>query len=155
MKELNEYRRHLMDKLVSVVKEFRVACLAVEEPFAPLTSNGWNVHQIATHTRDVHMLVYRFRAQRTAEDENPEFQNFDGDAYMAEHYDKTKPLKKVLDGFVASVESLQLILERLPAEAWSRTSRHALLGDGFTLQTWVERDLAHIEEHLEAIKKSS
>ncbi|MBK9925548.1 MAG: maleylpyruvate isomerase N-terminal domain-containing protein [Anaerolineales bacterium] len=153
MKELNEYRRHLMNRLLSATKEFRDACLAVKDLQAPLDEGGWNVHQIATHTRDVHMLVYRFRAQRTAEDEDPEFQNFDGDAYMAEHYDANKPLKQLLDGFVASVESLLITLGRLPAEAWSRTSRHVTLGSGFTLQTWIERDLAHIEEHLKIVKK--
>jgi hypothetical protein len=153
MKELNEYRKHLMNRLLSAAKEFRDACLAVKDPRQPLNENGWNVHQIATHVRDVHMLVYRFRAQRTAEDENPEFQNFDGDAYMAEHYDASKPLSQLLDGFVASVEALLLTLNRLPADAWSRTSRHVTLGSGFTLQTWVERDLAHIEEHLKAVKK--
>lgn len=152
MKELNEYRARLLQKIVSVSKEFREACLTVQNPFAPLGKDGWNVHQIATHTRDVHTLVYRFRAQRTAQEPNPEFQNFDGDAYMAEHYDKNEPLNAILDGFVASVQSLAMTLERLPEDGWSRESRHATFGGGFTLQTWVERDLAHIEEHLQAVK---
>lgn len=152
MKELNEYRKQLIARMVSATKEFHEACLVVKDPLTPLGEGSWNVHQVATHTRDVHMLVYRFRAQRTAEEDNPEFQNFDGDAYMAERYDKSKPLDKILDGFIASVESFQMFLERLPVEAWSRTSRHATLGNGFTLQTWVERDLAHIEEHLKTVK---
>ena len=151
MKELNEYRVHLLDALVSTAREFREACLDMKDPFEPLEENGWNIHQIVTHTRDVHLLVYRFRAQRTAEDDNPEFQNFDGDIYMSERYDKNKPLKNLLDGFVSSVESFRVILQRLPADAWSRTSRHVTLGGGFTLQTWVERDLAHIDEHLKTI----
>jgi hypothetical protein len=40
-------------------------------------------------------------------------------------------------------------------EAWSRTSRHTTFGSGFTLQTWVERDLAHIQEHLKAVKQEN
>jgi hypothetical protein len=48
-----------------------------------------------------------------------------------------------------------VILGRLPAEAWSRESRHATFGGGFTLQTWVERDLAHIEEHLKVVQLKS
>jgi hypothetical protein len=107
-------------------------------------------HQIAVHTRDVNELVYGMRARRTAEEENPEFQNFDGDAYMAEHYNPGEPLKELLDGFVANVEALAGMLRELPVEAWSRTSRHTTFGSGFTLQTWVERDLAHIQEHLKA-----
>lgn len=154
MKELNEYRTHLMEKLVSVTKEYCDACLAIEDPFAPLGENEWNAHQIATHTRDVHTLVYRFRVERTATEDNPEFQNFDGDAYMAENYDKSESLNEILDELIASMQSLVLILGRLPEEAWSRESHHATFGGGFTLQTWVERDLAHIEAHLVSVKKS-
>lgn len=154
MKELNEYRTKLLGRLVSAAKEFREACLAVSDAFAPLDESGWNAHQLAAHTRDVNRLVYGLRARRTAEEENPEFPNFDGDAYMAENYNAREPLSEILDGLVEEVESLASMLRGLPAEAWSRESRHATLGGGFTLQTWVERDLAHIEEHLETVRKA-
>ncbi len=153
MNELSEYRAKLIDRLVAASREFREACLAVRDARAPFDEDGWNVHQIAAHTRDVDKLVYGLRAQRTAGEDNPEFQNFDGDAYMAEHYDADEPLDEILNGFAKSVESLAGFLRALPAGAWSRLSRHAMLGSGFTLQTWVERDLAHIEEHLEMVKK--
>ena len=154
MKELIEYRKQLLSRLVAAAKEFRDACLAVKGVHAPLDKDGWNVHQIAAHTRDVNDLVYGLRAKRTAQEDNPEFQNFDGDAYMTEHYDASLPLNEMLDEFVKNVESLNEFLKPLPAEAWSRESRHLTFGGGFTLQTWVERDLAHIEEHLESVKKS-
>lgn len=154
MKELSEYREKLIDKLATAAKDFRAACLAVTDPYAPLEDGGWNSHQVAVHTRDVDKLVYGLRARRTALEENPEFPNFDGDAYMAKHYDAGEPLDALLDGFVASVQSLAESLRALPPEAWSRESRHATLGHGFTLQTWVERDLAHIQEHLESVQKS-
>jgi hypothetical protein len=152
MKELDEYRANLIERLGSAAGEFCDACLTVQDPFAPL-EDGWNVHQIAVHTRDVNLLVYGLRARRTAEEDDPEFQNFDGDAYMMEHYDADEPLPQLLDGFAANVETLAAILKDLPAEAWSRESRHSTLGSGFTLQTWVERNLAHIEEHLQTVKK--
>lgn len=153
MKELKTYRVNLIERLVSAAKEFREACLAVRDPFQPLGKDGWNVHQIAVHTRDVNELVYGMRARRTAEEDNPEFQNFDGDAYMAEHYDASQPLEELLDGFVLNVATLADFLRDLPVEGWSRTSRHTAFGGGFTLQTWVERDLAHIEEHLKTVKQ--
>ncbi|HET9590626.1 MAG TPA: DinB family protein [Anaerolineales bacterium] len=152
MKELTEYRVNLVDKLASTAKEFRAACQAVKDPYAPLEENGWNVHQVAVHTRDVDKLVYGLRTRRTALEDNPEFQNFDGEAYMAEHYDAGESLDELLDGFVESVESLADYLRSLPTEVWSRESRHATLGSDFTLQTWVERELAHIQEHLEMVK---
>lgn len=154
MKELNEYRIHLIERLVSATREFRDACLAMQDPFAPLDENGWNVHQVAVHARDTNHLVYGLRARRTAEEDNPEFQNFDGDAYMAEHYNANEPLQELLDDFATDVEALAGMLRELPVQSWSRESRHATLGSGFTLQTWVERDLAHIEEHLATVQKA-
>jgi len=153
MKELNEYRTQLIERLVSATKEFCDACLAVQDPFVPLDGDGWNVHQFAVHTRDVNRLVYGLRARRTAEEDNPEFQNFDGDAYMAEHYKPDEPFPGVLDGFNTDMEKLAEMLKTLPKEAWSRESRHTSFGGGFTLQTWIERGLAHIEEHLKSVRQ--
>jgi hypothetical protein len=71
---------------------------------------------------------------------------------MAKHYNANEPLDELLNGFVKDVEELCEGLKALSPQAWSRTSRHSMLGSGFTLQTWVERDLAHIEEHLKSVK---
>lgn len=153
MKELQEYRARLLERLADTAKEFREACLAVSDPFAPL-GDGWNVHQIAAHTRDVHRLVYGLRARRTLEEQNPLFENFDGEGYMREHYNADEPLEALLDGFVTEVLALVEMLQAQPAEAWSRESRHVTLGRGVTLQRWVERDLAHIKEHLQTVKSA-
>ncbi len=154
MKELLEYRKQLMDNLEAAAKEFRKVCLAVKNPFSPIEAGGWNVHQLAAHTRDVDKLVYGMRARRTLEENNPQFENFDGDAYMAEYYDADENLSSMLDGFVSSVSSLVKTVRDLPSEAWTRESRHIIQGSGLTLQTWVERDLGHIKEHLESVKKA-
>jgi hypothetical protein len=155
MKELKEYRKSLMEKLEDAAKAFRAECLAAKDPYAPLAKDAWNVHQIAVHTRDVNELVYGLRARRTALEDNPEFQNFDGEAYMAEHYDSKESLSELLNGFVANVEALIELLRALPIEGWSRLSSHSTLGSGLTLQTWVEKNLAHIEEHLATVKKQN
>jgi hypothetical protein len=154
MKELTEYRRRLIEKFAACAEAFREACHAVKDPFVPVEANGWNVHQLAVHTRDVDRLVYGLRVRRTMEEDNPEFSNFDGDEYMRAHYQASEPLPEVLDGFVTNVRSLAETLRTLPAEAWSRVSRHEKLGSGLTLQLWVERGLAHIEEHLETVKEA-
>lgn len=153
MKELLEYRKNLIDRLVQVAHEFRKESLAVADPYASL-NGGWSVHQIATHTRDVDQLVYGRRARRTVAETNPEFPNFDGEAFMAGQYSADTPIHEILDTFVNNVETMAQMLRGLPMEAWSRESRHVTFGRGFTLQTWVERDLAHITEHLEAVRKA-
>jgi len=155
MKELEEYRKSLMEKLENAAKAFRAECLAAQDPYAPLEKDNWNIHQIAVHTRDVDKLIYGLRARRTALEDNPEFPNFNGEAYMAEHYDTKEPLSELLNGFVENVEALIELLRALPAEGWSRISSHSKLGSGLTLQSWVEKDLAHIEEHLEAVRKQN
>ena len=151
MKELLQYRSELIERVDQVAHNFRNQCLVVEDAFTSI-DGGWNVHQIAVHTRDVDKFVYGARARLTALEDNPEFQNFDGEAYMAEHYSAREPLNEVLDELVQNVEDLVQLLHSLPREAWSRPSRHVMLGHGFTLQLWVEKDLAHIEEHLQTVK---
>lgn len=154
MKELLEYRQKLLERLGEAASEFRAACLAVEDPYAPIEKDGWSAHQVAVHVRDVDRLVYGWRIRRTLEEENPEFPNFDGDAYMREHYDPAEPLDKILAELTASVEESLRLLRTLPPQAWARPSRHQTQGSGLTLQTWVERGLRHIEEHLETIKRA-
>jgi len=154
VKELEEYRMNLMKRLGEVANVFREECLAVRDPHASVEAGGWNVHKIAVHTRDVDKLVYGLRVRRTAMEENPEFPNFNGEAYMAEHYDPQEPLHELLNGFVQSIEALIALLRALPPKAWSRLSQHTTLGRGLTLQTWVEKNLAHIGEHLEEVRKA-
>ena len=152
MKELTDYRAQLIERLLAAAINFRAQCLAVKDPFTPLEEGGWNTHQVAAHTRDVDQLAYGLRVRRTASADNPAFESFDGDTYAAQHYNPNESLSDMLDGFVASIESLVEFLRGLPVEAWSRESRHATLGSGFTLQTWAERSLAHIEEHAATVK---
>ncbi len=154
MKELLEYRKQLMDNFEASAKEFRTVCMAIKNPHSPIEEGGWNAHQLAAHTRDVDKLVYGMRARCTLEEDNPQFENFDGDAYMAEHYDAQENLDSMLDGFVLSVSSLINTLRGLPGEVWTRESCHLIQGGGLTLQIWVERDLGHIKEHLESVKKA-
>ena len=155
MKELAEYRTNLVQKLEDSAKSFHDECLQVNDPYAPADADGWMVHQIAIHTRDVDELIYGLRARRTAVEDNPEFPNFDGEAYMKAHYDSGEPLEHVLSSLVGNVRALVEFLQALPIEAWSRVSRHKTLGRGLTLQSWVEKDLAHIEEHLKTVKKQN
>jgi len=154
MNELAGYRLSLMKRLEDAADEFRSECLAIKDPYAPLGKGSWNIHQIAAHTRDVDKLVYGLRARRTAVEDNPEFPSFDGEAYIAEHYDSSESLSELLNGFVESVQALVELLRALPIAAWSRVSRHTTLGSGLTLLSWVEKDLAHIEEHLKTVKKT-
>ena len=144
----------LIERLESAADDFRAVCLAVNDPFQPVDKDGWNTHQLATHTCDVDKVVYGMRVRRTLEEDNPIFQNFNADEWIAAHYNPDEPLASILDKLTASVKETASMLKMLPPEAWSRSSSHETYGSGFTLQTWVERGLAHIQEHLETVKKA-
>lgn len=72
---------------------------------------------------------------------------------MAAHYNKDEPLQKILNEFRTDLDDLCKTLNAIPGEAWSRVSQHETMGAGLTLQLWVEHSLAHIEEHLNAVRK--
>jgi hypothetical protein len=150
MDQLYEYRGHLLDRYNGAAREFRQAALS--HASHPRGEGEWSVHQLAAHTRDVQELVYGARIRRTLEEENPLFENFDGDVWMANHYKPDEPLETILDSLVKAVDGMVTQLRGIASAAWTRPSRHATYGADFTLQTWVERGLAHIEEHLNTVK---
>jgi hypothetical protein len=151
MNELAEYRRKLMERLAEGAREF---CSACEVKAASMVVEGdWTLHQVAAHVRDIHRAVYAARARRTLQEENPLFQSVDPDDWMAAHYKKDEPLQKILNEFKKDVDDLCRTLNDIPGEAWSRVSQHEPMSEGLTLQLWVEHSLAHIEEHLNAVRK--
>ncbi len=153
MKELLEYRVKLIARLGEAAREFRAACEAINDPFTKVEGE-WTLHQIASHTRDVEKLVYGARIRQTLNENHPEFKSFDADDWMATHYNKEETLAGILGEFSSNVEDLCKTLRDLPQEAWSRESRHETMGGELTLQLWVERSLAHIEEHWQAVRKA-
>ena len=152
MKELMEYREKLIARLGEAAQEFYAICKAATDPHQK-AAGEWSIHQFAAHTRDVDQVVYGRRFRRTLNEEQPMFQNFDADVWMAENYKAEEPLDSILDGLLASVDEMCQLLNAMPQAGWSRLSRHETLGNELTLQLWVERDLAHIEEHVKVLKK--
>jgi hypothetical protein len=152
-KELRSYRSKLILRIQSAAQELSDACRAIQNPFAPVDEGGWNAHQLAAHTRDVQIHVYGMRARRSVEQDKPVFPNFDNETWNADHYHADEPMAKIMDEFLRDIHQITPWLEGLPPSAWGRLSRHEVNGE-FTMQTWVERMLAHIEEHLETIRKA-
>lgn len=151
MEQLLEYRQRLLERFEQTARQFREAVETATSPEVPREAQDWSVHQIAAHTRDVEKMVYGLRVRRTLEEDNPLFENFDGEAWMREHYRADEPLASILDELADSVREAVAYLRGLAPEAWARESRHATYGAGFTTQTWVERALAHLEEHLKSV----
>ena len=153
MEQLLEYRQRLLARYEEAARELRGALESAASPKVTRAADEWNVHQIAVHARDAEKLVYGLRIRHILEEDDPLFANFDGDAWMTEHYDPNEPLASVLDELLDSVRTTIARLKELPSEAWARTSRHETYGAGFTTQIWVERGLAHLEEHLKTVNE--
>lgn len=153
LKELMEYREKLLARLRKAAIEFCKICQNPMDLHAK-AEGDWSIHQLAFHVRDVEREVYGMRIRRTLNEENPLFRNFDPDAWMSEHYDRGEPLGKILEEFNNRVQETADMLSSAPQETWSRLSQHEALGGELTLQLWVERSLAHIEEHLETLKNA-
>jgi len=152
MKELLEYREKLIARLSEAAQEFCEVCESFTNPFEEVDGD-WNVHQIASHIRDVEYLIYGERVRKTLNEDNPHFKSFNADAWMAKHYNKDEPLGKILTDFSSNITELCNTLINIKQKDWSRLSNHESAGNELTLQLWVERSLAHIEEHLKTIKK--
>lgn len=151
MEDLLEYRQLFLDKLAAAPDELRAALAGVRDARAPLEEGGWNAHQVIVHMRDVNALVYPPRLYRILDEENPTFDNFDGEAWMAAHYDPNEQLEAILAEFSRQCAEVVDRLRSLPSKAWNRPGTHPSYGT-HPLQWWAERMLAHIEEHLVQIK---
>ncbi|NWF63181.1 MAG: DinB family protein [Chloroflexi bacterium] len=151
MQELIEYREKLIARMREATVELCEFCKSFQTPFEK-AAGEWTVHQTAFHVRDVMREVYGLRIRRTLNEENPGFKNFDPDAWMAEHYNRSEAMEKILSEFSEDMLEVCAILARIPQEGWSRVSCHEALGSELTLQLWAERSLAHIEEHLDTLK---
>ena len=130
MKELLEYRVKMIVRLGEAAREFRVACEAVSDPFEKIEGE-WTLHQIASHIRDTEKLVYGARIQRTVNEDNPEFKNFDADAWMREHYNPQEPLKEILDEFIKTWMSYAK-----PCATCRRRHGHAKAGTKPWVASW-------------------
>lgn len=152
-KELKDYRMRLLDRFEQASAEFCTACRAVSSPHAPMVEGGWNVHQLAAHVWDVDLQAYGQRMRRILAEDHPSFENYDADAWFASRYDASVPLETMLREFEARMAEIIPVLRNLPPEAWNRIGQHQVQGD-LSLQTWVERGLAHVEEHLASVRSA-
>jgi hypothetical protein len=153
MEELTEYRQKLIGKFAQAPVLIEQVIKKIKDPNQPLEEGGWNVHQIITHMRDVNKQVYLPRLQRIMNEEDPLFENFDGDAWMIKHYDPKEHLESVLLELYEQCRSTADWLTQLSPPSWIRNGIHPAIGN-HTMQWWVERTLAHVSEHVTQLEGS-
>jgi hypothetical protein len=149
MTELAEYRSRLIARYASQPGELAGIVKAVpeEQVGRPLEPGGWSIHQVLVHLRDNEAQAFVPRIEMIIEQETPELQSFESDAWMEQHYDPDEVVDDILDDLADLRSRGSRLIEILEPDGWSRTGVHPSYGVR-TLQWWVEYAVSHFDEHL-------
>lgn len=149
MEELWAYREQLLGRHAQQVPDLRqaLADIPVGEWRRPASEGGWSAHQMVAHMRDVEVQAYVPRVHRLLAEAQAVLADFDAEGFMAAHYDRAEPLDQMVEDLDRARRAVRAALRTRDSQAWSRTGRHPALGV-CTVQAWVERAVAHFEEHL-------
>ncbi len=145
---LDDYRRRLLERFRLQPETYRehVRRLDREGVRAPIKPGEWSAHQVIFHVRAADEQAYGPRLMRILREERPQMEDYDEVAWMKDQYDPDEPAEAVLERWQAARRGWADILAAAPAEAWSRSGLHPFYGER-TLQWWLERAVAHGEDH--------
>jgi len=145
---LDEYRRELVERYRRQPAAYRERLKALDEAalHSPIKPGEWSAHQVIFHVSAVDEQAYGPRLLRILREDRPELEDFDSDRWMADHYGPGEPSQVILDRWQSARQAYADEVAAAPREAWSRTGRQPYWGER-TLQWWVERAVAHAEEH--------
>ena len=145
---VDDYRRRLLARYREQVDQYAGHLGGLTEAAArtPIKPGEWSAHQVLFHTFSVDENAYGPRLRRILHEDHPTLEDYDGEGWMAAHYDPGEPTGTLLDRWRAVRDGYSAEVEAVPSEAWSRTGRQSYWGER-TLQWWVERAVAHADEH--------
>lgn len=115
-------------------------------------AESWSALQVLGHMRDA-ALVYSARFRWIAFDDAPLLPDYNEDGWVAASRDVAADVPEIVDQIEASRADLVRVLGRLADEDWTRTGRHAVLGE-VVLDHYVRHQLAHEESHLEQLREA-
>lgn len=136
----------------NAARELKECAVAISAERRPTRSGEWSFHQVVSHVRDVNAEVYLPRLKRILVEQDPLFEDFDSDLWMATHYDAEEWLEDLLADVDAQCKEAADWLEELDYDEWSRPGTHPTLGR-HSFGWWAERMLTHIEEHLAQLRE--
>jgi uncharacterized damage-inducible protein DinB len=152
--ELDEYRQKLLDRYAQVVDDFAdfLDHFPEERLDQPQGSDGWSVHSILAHVRDMEASAFLPRLELLLEQEQPYLERYDERQWLQENNPPKESVQEILESYRCLRERELSWLKDMEPEGWSRTGRHPTWGLR-TLQWWVERSLVHALGHLEALQE--
>ena len=145
---LDEYRRRLLGRYREQVTTYadHLASVGAGAILTPIKPGEWSAHQVLFHTLATDERAYGPRLRRILREDRPDLEDFDSDRWMAENYDSNEPAQSLLSRWRSVRDMYADEVAAAPAEAWGRTGRQPFWGER-TLQWWVERAVAHAEDH--------
>jgi hypothetical protein len=145
---LDDYRRRLLARYLDQVDEYARHLAGLDEGAAraPIRPGEWSAHQVLFHASSVDENAYGPRLRRILREQRPMLEDYDGDGWMAERYDPAEPTRVILERWSSVRRDCSAEAAGAPTEAWSRTGVQPYWGER-TLQWWVERAVAHADEH--------
>ena len=149
---LTGYRRDLLRLYLEQVETFRrqMQDRPKDEEQRPIQPGEWSPHQVAWHVRAVEMQAYLPRLELLLAEDHAQLADFDGETWMERHYVRDEAGSQILDDIRAARRGMVARLQAAPDEVWSRIGEHSFWG-ARTLMWWVERSMAHVDEHIQQI----
>jgi hypothetical protein len=145
---LDDYRRRLLARYREQVDQYagHLGGLTAAAARTPIKPEEWSAHQVLFHTLSVDENAYGPRLRRILREDHPTLEDFDGDGWMATHYDVSEPIGGLLERWRAVLQDYAAEVEAAPRAAWSRTGGQPYWGER-TLQWWIERAVTHGDDH--------
>jgi hypothetical protein len=155
MKQLLEYRAELLARLARQPADLDEAVYSVPQAewSGRLVSEGYTLHQLAAHVRDLEALAFLPRLRRILAEDYPALDAFPSHHWSMEGYRPDEPMGDILSGFARAREEALALLRPLPAEGWGRAGFHPPSGPR-TAQWWAERMYTHARGHLDEIRRA-
>ncbi len=145
---LDHYRRRLLERFRLQPETYRERLRGLDgaSVHAPIQPGEWSAHQVIFHVRAADEQAYGPRLMRILREDRPELEDHDEVAWMTDHYDPGESAQAVLQRWQAARQGWADLLQTAPAASWSRSGLHPFYGER-TLQWWLERAVAHGEDH--------
>ncbi len=152
MEEITQYRQDLLSKFAGAVDELSgiVTKIPADAWHVATALNTHPPHYILARLVELDTSLFTDQVHRIYDENRPTLPVWDGDNWMAEHYDPEKPVQELLEKFSHARKQEVEWLHGLSPDGWSLTARHPWWGVR-TLQWWVEKQLRVSGQRIKAL----
>jgi hypothetical protein len=112
---------------------------------------GWSVRDVVHHLEDAE-LTGAVRLRRLLTEDTPFLAAFDEEVYRRRLAYAARPIESALEAVRAAHATTAELLDRLPAEDWTRAGTHSEEGP-YPVERWLAFHATHTHEHAAQIRQ--